>query len=124
MTHALVIPHPDEVAAIRARVEAKALALQEEWLDGLYPRMKNPEMPDGTYLATGRDLYKYSGQEKKDTQSVAQGTGFTVNIVLPDQSSKQITIEATASEEIEGTPPVIGRVADNADLRGDFDYGP
>ena len=116
--NALVIPHPDEVAAIRARVEAKALALQEEWLDGLYPRMKNPEMPDGTYLATGRDLYKYSGQEKKDNQSVAQGTGFTVNIVLPNQENKSITIEATALEEIDGVAPAIGSVADNNDLRG------
>ena len=91
-------------------IREKSRVLVEEWLDRLYPRMVDQDIPTSALLEIGKVLIDLGDlKPKKDIGPVQQGPGFsiTINIPQPD-GNPPITIEGTAIERSEDgyTSPV------------------
>ena len=61
----------------------KAMALLEDWLVELYPRMKSQQTPTSTLLECGKVLLELSGMKGQQAQQGPVGPQFSISINLP-----------------------------------------
>lgn len=79
-------------------IREKAKVLVEEWLDKVYPRMMDPELPTSALMEIGKTLIELGDlKPKKDLATQNTGPGFSITINIPQSDGKPpITIEGTA----------------------------
>lgn len=71
----------------------------EDWLEVIYPRLRDPDTPTSALLAIGDRLIELGDlKPKKEAPQVATGPGFSITINIPQPDGKPpITIEGTST---------------------------
>jgi len=91
-------------------IREKSRVLVETWLDQIYPRLIDPDMPTSGLLDIGKVLIELGDLKPKN--SVAQqtsGPGFSITINVPSHTGAPITVidgTATVAEE-NNKPPEL-----------------
>jgi len=80
-------------------IREKSRVLVEEWLDRVYPRMVDPDIPTSALMEIGKTLIELGDlKPKKDITPTQTGPGFSITINIPQSDGKPpITIEGTAT---------------------------
>ena len=80
-------------------IREKSRVLVEDWLERLYPRMADPDIPTSALLEIGKTLIELGDlKPKKELAQANTGPGFSITINIPQSDGKPpITIEGTAS---------------------------
>jgi hypothetical protein len=105
-------------------IREKSRVLVEVWLDKIYPRLVDPDLPTSGLLEIGKALIELGDLKPKNTalQQVT-GPGFSITINIPQSDTDQPVIEGTAevvtkprkskakvrtvtSEELDALPPM------------------
>lgn len=116
-------------------IREKAKVLVEEWLEKVYPRMCDPDLPTSALMEIGKTLIELGDlKPNKNVQQGPTGPAFSITIQIPQADGKPpITIEGTPlphtsdEDDIDNaldalpTPPInfnTGAMDFNFDLMG------
>lgn len=78
-------------------IREKSRVLVEVWLDKIYPRLVDPDLPTSGLLEIGKALIELGDLKPKNSalQQVT-GPGFSITINIPQSGAEQPVIEGTA----------------------------
>ena len=117
-------------------IREKSRVLVEEWLDRLYPRLIDPDLPTSGLIEIGKTLIELGDlKPKNNAVQQASGPGFSITINIPSQTGAPITVidgtatvvedkeepeELEASDQLCGMPEHIGFKVPDFDLNDDL----
>lgn len=88
-------------------LRAKSRVLLEDWIERIYPRIQDPQVPTSTLLDIGRTLIELGDMKPKNQPTETRsGPGFSITINVPQADGREaIVIEgvANADEDAEDT---------------------
>lgn len=98
-------------------IRDKARMMSEAWLDRVYPRMVDPDIPTSALMEIGKTLIELGDlKPKKDIGPVQSGPGFSITINIPQPGNNPpITLTGTTLD-ITPDAPVSSEPDDTEDL--------
>lgn len=114
-------------------IREKSRVLVETWLDQIYPRLVDPDMPTSGLIEIGKTLIELGDLKPKNAvQANTSGPGFSIVIQLPHAGAPITVIDSTAvavknpeeqleaSDELSAMPEHIGIKVPDFDLNDDL----
>lgn len=78
-------------------IREKSRVLVEVWLDKIYPRLVDPDLPTSGLLEIGKALVELGDLKPKNTTLQQNtGPGFSITINIPQSGTSQPVIEGTS----------------------------
>ena len=115
-------------------IREKSRVLVETWLDQIYPRLMDPDIPTSGLIEIGKTLIELGDLKPKNAvQAYTGGPGFSITINIPSHTGTPITVidstavevenseeQLEASDELCGMPEHIGFKVPDFELNDDL----
>ena len=80
-------------------IREKARVLAEQWLDQIYPRLVDPEIPTPQLLDIGKELFKLGDLlPKTNAPTGPSGPAFSISINIGEDATKTVTVTSVSED--------------------------